>query len=443
MAHELSSPRSEIGRTFTTAVWVLGLVAVAQITAVGWAIATRPPSATPGVPPALSSTPVPTIPTQTPETSSSRPLVVIPTASTPSPPPFPGTEAPATGEMTTTGTPTPSSTRSGSFTLPPMPELIDPNLAPPPAPSNGVSRIATGPSLDASVPALPGPSFDAPAPPLSLSAVLAGAALQPNELLALPNLELAQMLDAGVEKRDGGDMQGALSDLRQVEVTLPDHPRVLSEIAATYSEMGLDRKAMIYWDRVRELGAEGAGAWHAIAVGEMTGQRAFGSAEPRTPQILSLGRVSAAQDQTVTEGERVVVNVVVEADPKSRPVPEEMSMAVFFFDLVDGEKAEPSTADTPPPNWVSAPYDWQTDGRESIEVIYHQPAFTEAQKRELGERRYYGYLIELYYRDQLQDSAAFPPDLESLDPNARPSSLGEPPLGPDNALFPDIPVEVE
>ena len=70
----------------------------------------------------------------------------------------------------------------------------------------------------------------------------------------------------------------------------------------------------------------------------------------------------------------------------------------------------PTTADTTE-HYVSAPYDW-SDGVEVIEVSYAQPKFTEIQKSELGEREYYGYIIELYYRDDLQEVLAEPLDLD-------------------------------
>lgn len=440
MAHETLSQRPDFGKTFTTAMCLLGLIAAVQITAVGWAIATRP-----GALPAGAS-PNPPLPTGPPAPESSLPgkgppdqLVIIPPASTP---PSPGPAVPASGSplplVSTAGSAT--SPGATTFTLPPMPELIDPDLAPPPSPSGRGAGIATGPANQGRLPAPPlgGPNNAGQA---TLSTILAEAALEAPTHLAISNAEIASLVDSGTDKRRNGDMQGALNDLRQAELVLPEHPRILAEIAATYSEMGLDRRSSLYWDNIRELGDKAAGAWHAIAVGELTGNRVgSAAAAPPVPRILQLGRVNASPDLTVSQGERVVLSVVIDADPMTRPNPAEMSMAVYFYDLVDGEKSEASTADTSQ-HFISQPYDWQSGGKESIEVIYHQPEFTEEQKRELGERQYYGYIIELYYRDQLQDSAAFPPDLRSLNPNVPPSPLGSPPIGPDNSLFPDIPVD--
>ncbi|MCB1093772.1 MAG: hypothetical protein KDL87_19685, partial [Verrucomicrobiae bacterium] len=162
----------------------------------------------------------------------------------------------------------------------------------------------------------------------------------------------------------------------------------------------------------------------------------------RIPTLLRLGKIKALHDPALKadQGERVVLTVSIEAEPSARPVGSDMSIVVYFYDLVDGEKTEASTADTSQ-NFVSSPYNWQSDGVETIDVIYHQPVFSEEQKRELGERAYYGYIIELYYRDQLQDTAAFPPDLKSLSPGTMPAPLSEPAPGPENSLFPNVPIE--
>jgi hypothetical protein len=81
------------------------------------------------------------------------------------------------------------------------------------------------------------------------------------------------------------------------------------------------------------------------------------------------------------------------------------------------------------------------NGTETIVVNYLQPVFTDDQKRELGERSFHGYAIELYYRDELQDKVAMPEDVAALraapaaEDGADPSAPQ--PVKPENALFPN------
>ncbi|MCB1063388.1 MAG: hypothetical protein KDN20_10765 [Verrucomicrobiae bacterium] len=444
--------RPVFGRTFTVAMWLLGFVAASQIVAVGWSVISRPITPSPAAAPrpmVAGTSELDTQPIPAPTTGTNS--VLIPNASTP--PRAEGSEAlypdnalpNAAAAATATNTPVADSAPQNS-SLPPMPELGNADLAPPPRPSPQEeigSPILTGPAVpplmtDSSL--LPAPRFRGPDAPVPLSTLLSEAALLATPTLSIPDPQTSQLVDSGSEKRASGDMQGALDDLRQAEAVLPEHPRILAEIAATYDEMGLDRKSSLYWEKVRDLGPAAAGAWHPIALGELTGRR---DSPGRAPSILRLGRVTAAHDETIKEGERVVLSVTVQADPNARPSASEMSMLVYFYDLVDNEKTEASTADTSQ-NFISQPYDWLSNGEEAIEVIYHQPKFSEEQKRELGERSYYGYIIELYYRDELQDTAAFPPELRNLDPNAPPSPLSETPLfGPESSLFPTVPTDNE
>lgn len=443
MAQDLLHSRPPFGRTFTLSLGILGLALAIQILAVGWAILTRP--ALPGPGPGPGPAPAPALPPAAPAAVLAPPTA-LPAAS-PEAAGAPGTTEsafPPAPPLLQSGAPAPAPVSLPLPTGGGLPTALAPTAPPETAPAPAAlialpeepalgPRPETGPApLAATV-----PEADSPQP--VLSTLLSEAALAAAPALGIPDPEVSGLVGAGSERRASGDMQGALDALRRAEAVLPEHPRVLSEIAATYAEMGLDRKASLYWERVRDLGPEAAGAWHGIALGELSGRRALAAPPPRH---LRLGKIQTLHDPAIREdqGERVVLSVSVEADSPGRPSASDMSMRVYFYDLVDGERAEASTADTSQ-KFTTPPYDWAGGGTETIEVIYHQPVFTPEQKRELGERAFYGYIIELYYRDELQDSAAFPPDLKSLHPGSIPSPMTESPIGPENSLFPTVPPE--
>lgn len=400
MAQEHLHSRPDMGRTFTVALWLLGTVAALQAILVGWALITRPLAS-----PETEGMAAPGLPIATPS-GGSLPILIVEKRPGLLPRPAAGVAKSESG--------------GGEFSA-------SPSTAEEPPPS-------------AATPPLPDPVFPGPETELPLSKRLSQAALQAPPHLKIPDPEVAEFVTIGAEKRARGDMQGALDSLRRAEALLPEHPRVLAEIAATFGQLGMDARSALYWERVRDMGTK-AGDWQAIAVSELSGHQA-GGAKP--PPLLKLGKIAALHDPAVTkdQGERVVLSVTVDAAPGARPNAKEMSMLVYFYDLVDGEKTEASTANTSQ-QFSTKPYDWATAAGETIEVIYHQPIFSEEEKRELGNRAYYGYIIELYYRDELQDLAAFPPDLKNLDRNTIPSPLSEPssPLfGPENSLFPSVPV---
>ena len=278
--------------------------------------------------------------------------------------------------------------------------------------------------------------------PASLFAALAEAARS----MTFPEPILEALLATGSELRGKGNTQGAIKNFREVESVHGEHPRVLSELAATLSLMRLSDKAEDYWERVAALGA-GAGPYLAIAEAQLRGEQpASETTAPEEPdaegRVLRIGEIKVEAQPPGETGQKVSLSVVIDADPASLPVGEDMSLIVLFYDRLANGEVRPSTADTSY-LYPTEPYDWQVDGTETIIVNYLQPAFTDEQKRELGERSYHGYAVELYYRDELQDKVAMPEDVSALrfpieavapiadDPSPRP------PTGPENALFPD------
>jgi hypothetical protein len=231
-----------------------------------------------------------------------------------------------------------------------------------------------------------------------------------------------------------------------VETALPTHPRVRAELAATFTGMGLTDKANAYWERVEELGPLAAGIYHSLAGRQLRGE-AFPATDsvvstksPTSPtKMMRIGEVKVEEKAPTSEGQKVSLRVVVEADPGSRPVGEDLALLVYFYDRLSGGSVQASTADTSY-LYPTEPYDWKIEGREEIVVIYNQPVFSEEQQLELGQRSYYGYIIELYYRDQIQDKVVMPEDIATLrieSPTVpQPAENG---VGPENALFPKSP----
>ncbi len=388
MADYAVTARHVYGRTFTIAIWILGVFAASQIFAVGWALIKRPLQAQARAQAYASATTLPV-------------------------------EA---------GGPTPASAEPA-----PVKSAEPATMAPEPAPAPVVV-----PPLET---ALPGsPMTPLPPAPAAAPAPAANALPQPSQeamaaspALQIPDSAVAALVASAVERRASGDMQGALESLRRAEANLPDHPRVLAEVATTYDQMGLNQKALPYWEDVYAMGPDTAGPFFELANFALGGppDTGFSSAEPPVIRIVSH---EAIPNPDVTEGERVTLRVSIAATGDELPVGEDMAMSVYFYDSVDGKEYAPTTADTSE-QYVSAPYDWKDGAQEIIEVTYYQPEFTTEQQRDLGERKFYGYIIELFYRDSLQDVVAQPRDLRHEGLRSLPGTV-EPVEGVQNSLFP-------
>ncbi len=345
-------------------------------------------------------------------------------------------------------------------------ETPSPPLMKPAVPEPVVSDAVVNDPVESSplVKAAPetGPEFLGPATEDSPAATGIGSTKDPAALFAslesaaksqvLADGILERLVATGVELRASGNTQGALRNFREVESALPDHPRILAEIAATLGLLGLKDKRQGYWERVESLGPAGAGPYFTFALEQLgkarptpPGASETASAEPTEPaegtpapgRLMKIGEVKVAEEVPTRTGQKVSLTVVIDAEPGSEPAGEDLSLLVYFYDRVAGGEVQPSTAETSY-LYPTEPYDWKVNGTETIVVNYLQPAFTDDQKRELGERSFHGYAIELYYRDKLQDKIAMPGDAAALrSAPAVESGPSSRPVKPENALFPN------
>lgn len=409
------------GRSFRVTMVVIGGIALLQLVALAIGVIRRGPGV-PATPPVQAAMATATVP---PISQTVTPPAPIAVATEPAPAPVP---APLVSDAVVIDPVSPApevaanGTRGGAF---PRPLVEGPagNQRPPANPAN-------------------------PAAAVDLFGALAAA----SQSQPLSDGILERLMVTGAELRESGNMQGALQAFRQVEMALPEDPRILSEIGATLGKMGLKDKADGYWEKVDALGKVGAGPFYPLAALTLRGEALPGTAaaapvadaSPATPaKMLKIGEIKVEEHAPTSEGQQVGLRVTIDADPSAKPAGEDLSLLVYFYDRVAGGAVRPSTADTSY-LYPTEPYDWQVDGTEVIVVNYLQPVFTEEQKRELGERSFYGYAIELYYRDELQDKVAMPEEIAALrfegNPGGEGSAGGEKSptfLGPENALFPD------
>lgn len=432
MAENMLSDRPEYGRTFSTVMWVVCSIATMQMIAVGFALL-RKPVVTEVAGNSIPENFVPNLQVTTPVAQEQ-----------PEPQAQASVESPSIMREQPALMPRQISAATPPVVEPTIDDFADTEFSDPsfriPDTSQTASRSVGFPGAgspsgrESASGVLPQPAFHGPAGSQpSLSDNLSEAALSAP---AIEGAILERLVSAGEEHRASGNMQAALRDLKDAETALPEHPRVLGGLAATYLQMGLDAKANAYWERLLELGPIRAGDYYAIAERQLKGEVV--PSEGSTASVMKLGEVVVEKAPTVDDIQRVSLRVPIEADPSAEPSGTDMSLIVYFFDIVDGERIESSTADTSE-LYPTEPYDWQVNGREEIVVNYTQPAFSDEQIRELGHRSYYGYAIELYYRDQLQDKVVEPLEISHLQYPEMTGGESEPlsSPGPENALFPE------
>ncbi|MEP6669427.1 MAG: hypothetical protein ABJF10_09760 [Chthoniobacter sp.] len=93
-----------------------------------------------------------------------------------------------------------------------------------------------------------------------------------------------------------------------------------------------------------------------------------------------------------------------------------LMIQVAFYDLVNG-KLQPTTADMNS-RWKTPPADWRASDTEVLEVEFNQPAPERPDARP-EKRTYFGYIVRVYYRNELQAAHAEPPVLGKKFPAAK------------------------
>ena len=246
----------------------------------------------------------------------------------------------------------------------------------------------------------------------------------------IKNQQARDMVDAARAVRRKGDMQAALESLRAADLLESNHPEIASELALTYEAMGIGEKSEAEWRKVLSQGEALAGGYFALAKAKLAGREDAARTQDKNP--VRLGVCQVIPDKTVTTGQRIALRVPIIAAPGVEVEPTQMDIHVYFYDKTGPEgRIEPSKADAPDQNWVSAPVDWKDEGREELlDVIYNMPALKPEEVRDIGRRTFYGYVVKLFYRDRLVGEQAAPRDLLDFKPAVAA------PAGADNALFP-------
>lgn len=347
--------RPSVGRTFIVAICVLGVIALGQIGAVAWMFAARFTTLT--------------------ERAKLGPARIVATNTTPA--------TPAPGDLVATAT----LDAHDPFEIEQQPAASTEPIAPPPKP-----------------------------------APVSSAKLNPQ---APPETRYQEMVLTGKQLRERGDTASALVKLREAMALEPQNPEAIAEMAVTFERMSLMDKASEQWKRIYDMGAE-AGSFFIAAESRMKMSQAQAIAAAATVQTaetpvsrlradatLGIGEV-VRQDKRESGGTRFTLRVPVRAKRGEAVSVGDVDIKVLFFDLVDDKTPVQTSADLSY-RFASAPIDWATGDPETLEVEFSaQPPLPTGRRSE--KREYHGYIVQVYYKGQLQDLRAEPESLNAKFP---------------------------
>ena len=247
----------------------------------------------------------------------------------------------------------------------------------------------------------------------------------------------------------------------------PGNPEVLAELALTYESMQLFDRSNEVWRRLQSLGTV-AGPLYELAelklqIGVPAHHNLTANGSPAPAENAPLGdaagipdgstfgisEVNLKKENDPDADARLLLRVGVKKRPETAIDHTKVKIQVFFYDMVNNDQVVLTNADVSY-EWVTPGHDWADTGTEVLDVTYLRPKHTDpvpgsqlsdqqlevpdsvekAQRAtrkssretqlpptsETGPRQYLGYIVRVYYKEQLQAVRADPNRLLDLFP---------------------------
>jgi tetratricopeptide (TPR) repeat protein len=291
----------------------------------------------------------------------------------------------------------------------------------------------------------------------------------PSPEVAAPSSPSAvdQLLEEVTALRDRGDTANALARLQQALERDPKNVRLLEETAKTYESIQNFDRSNETWRKIQEIGPSAGASFELAARRLKLGAPTPAAVEPGLPGPAHLdigtpsGQVNAIPDGSslgITEAvttetpdpdaeTNLTLRIGVKKQPNVKIDNTKVKIQVYFYDTVDDKDVKLTDAEVTY-EWLTPHHDWATSDPEVLAVNYVRTknsvmspeaalsaaaaAVKPGQKTqpskpgapvESGRRRYLGYIVRVYYHEQLQAVRAEPSRLLKLFP---PSSTALP-----------------
>lgn len=233
-----------------------------------------------------------------------------------------------------------------------------------------------------------------------------------------PESRLTEMIEQARLLRDRGDANTALTRIREAQVISPDNPLIISELAVTYEKMSLEDKALEQWRRIYDMG-ETAGIYYAAADAKLKASEAVArqqvaekeaaEAAAKEPAGFQPGAALALGTITRAGGDdagKFAIKIPIKSRPGASVEVRDVVIQVFFYDLLPDATIVQTNANVSS-KWSTLPADWGDGDLEVLEVEYAQPP-DDPKDKTRGDRKFFGHVVRVYYKNELQAYSAEP-----------------------------------
>jgi tetratricopeptide (TPR) repeat protein len=280
-----------------------------------------------------------------------------------------------------------------------------------------------------------------------------------------------KLLKEATELRDKGDTTNALARLQDASQRDPKNANVLAEMAMIYESIQLYERSNETWKKIMEIGPSAGPLYELADMKLKTGVTPPAPTAPATttgPGLAGTSPLDAGTTRNDAEGipdgstfgitevnatdtpdaeaeTNMKLKISVKARPNTPIDHTKVKIQVFFYDTVDDKDVVLTDADVSY-EWLTPHHDWKATNPEILAVTYLRsknkssadadlaaaaasvtppnpskkkaPAKKETSDKpgEGGHRKYLGYIVRIYYNEQLQAVRADPTKLLNLFP---------------------------
>src|SRR5215468_9303753 len=257
-----------------------------------------------------------------------------------------------------------------------------------------------------------------------------------------------RLLQEGKEFRERGDTTNALARFQEALDSEPDNTGVLQETAQTYESIQMFDRANDIWRRIKQISPSDS-ATYALADRRLkvgvpaapTVEPGGAPAEADVPArkdvggnadgpIMGISQVKTTETPDADAETNLALEIGIKKQPGAVIDHNKVKILVFLYDIVNDKDIKLTDADVSN-EWLTSKHDWSDTNPEVLVVRYvraktggalSESSLSEAAAKvrpgqkgraskssaDIGQRKYLGYIVRVYYGDDLQAVQAEP-----------------------------------
>lgn len=209
-----------------------------------------------------------------------------------------------------------------------------------------------------------------------------------------------------------GDMMRSMLKLDEAERIDPAEPAVIYQKGLLFEDMGIFTKAADHYQKIQQLGIR-AGVYYRLSARKLT--KGMDSRKARRNEIA----IGPMKMRSSPDGKQSSVTITLLARPDKPVSVQDVEVQVHFYDKLTSGEIKPAQEHSEfVRKWVGSKVDWRDAGNEETLIVdYSLPEADLVDSHLLGDRQFYGCVVELLYKGEIIDQQAKPSHLNSIHGN--------------------------